>query len=49
MDLNPLNLEIYIKSTYLQIYVKSADFIEIHTSVWAFNRETSRKTTCLER
>ena len=31
----------------LQFYIKSTDFIEIHTSV---NRETSqRKTTCLGR
>ena len=32
MDLNLLNL---------QIYIKSVDFVEIHTSVWALNGETS--------
>ena len=49
MDLR-WNLQIYIKTAHLnplnlwlilQIYVKFMDFIEIHTSAWTFNRETS--------
>ena len=36
------NPRIYIKFILnVRIYIKSTDFIEIHTSIWAFKRETS--------
>ena len=37
-DLHLKNVDLHSNA---QISVKSADLIEIHISVWAFNRETS--------